>query len=149
MRKSLALTVAACALLGLTGGAATASAHTPALKAAPAATAQADPGDPNGWSSDPRVDPLTCRNYYIQIGYAGERFTEKDWYGLYTKTPNPDNWRDGLVDQQWQWAKNGANYLTGIQYGKYTTAYWTWNDDTQKYDLVSAERLQSIDCRTQ
>ncbi|MDY0810784.1 hypothetical protein [Kitasatospora purpeofusca] len=39
--------------------------------------------------------------------------------------------------------------LTDRDNGRYTTAYWTWDDDDQEYELVSTEHLQAIDCRAQ
>jgi hypothetical protein len=111
-----------------------------------AVTATADPGRAPLVQSDPRVAPLTCRNYHVQIGYTGERITERDWYGLYDRRPNPDDWRDGLVGNAWQWASTANRYVTGATDGVFTAAYWTFDYDRDEYQLVATERLQPIDC---
>jgi hypothetical protein len=127
MRKSLTMLAMICGLFAALCGSASAA---PTL------------------SSDPRVNPLSCRNFHIEIGFTGERFTERDWYGLYNGTPDPDNWSTGLVDGQWQWAKDGSTYQTNEQNGRFSTVYWTHNDEAGKYEIVSVERLQSIDCKS-
>ncbi|MFD5434766.1 hypothetical protein ACFWJ4_21750 [Kitasatospora sp. NPDC127067] len=106
------------------------------------------PNGPDAMRSDPRLDPLACRNYNIQISYTGEPIGQKDWYGLYSKAPDPRDWKDGLVPHQWQWAETSSTYQSEAQHGTYAAAYWTWNESTQRYDLVAAKPLIGIDCRS-
>lgn len=144
MLRRIVVGVAAVSMLALFGGAHVASAQPTHIQGA---VSSSDQTGPVHILSDPRVDPLTCRNGHIQIGYTGERFTSRDWFGLYNREgPVSDDWRIGLDGQNWQWAKNGSHFVTDETEGFFTTAYWTWDYEQSRYEIVSTERHQSINC---
>jgi hypothetical protein len=135
-RRTAVLSLAAVAAFGALSGSAT---------AVPAA-AVPHPAQISQWQGDPYVSPLTCRNGHVQIAYRGTPLSDWDWFGLYDELPNRDDWSEGLVSGQWQWATSEHMYQTSARSGEFTTAYWTWDDDTRQYELISTRPLELIFC---
>ncbi|WP_329382911.1 hypothetical protein OG625_20380 [Streptomyces sp. NBC_01351] len=140
----MTLAIAACALAGaLVSPAAAANPAQAPAAAVHAAAAAPFADDP---FSDPRLKPLTCRGGFIQIGWEGQPFSDKDWYGLYSEKPDPKDWSKGLVTGQWEWVTTAPDYRTNQVSGQFWSAYWTPKPDGT-YDLVAKEGPEYKHCK--